>query len=299
MNIFLTGATGYLGSAIAQALLVAGHRVTGLARTPESARQLDIAGISPLRGLLEEQEQLVMGARGADGVIHAAFDRSAQGPHLLDNQVMETFLRTLSGSGKVLVYTSGLTVLGNTGKTLVDEETPASPVAITAWRPALEQRVLAAASLGVRSVVIRPGWVYGRAGGVLRQLVDQAKRDGIARPVGDGRNAWPVVHVEDLARLYALAVERAPAGTLVHAVGGTVAMTEIAAAASRAAGGPGRVEPWPLQSAHAQIGPFAEALALDQHVHSRKAERLLGWKPGALSVLDELEQGSYAMSRRR
>lgn len=147
MNIFLTGATGYIGSAIAQALLAAGHGVTGLARSQESVRQLEVAGITPLRGSLEEQERLVAGARGADGVIHAAFDVSAPAPHLLDSQVMETFLRTLSGSDKALVYTSGLMVLGSTGEAIVDEDAPPKLVAIVAWSPVLEERVLKASRL--------------------------------------------------------------------------------------------------------------------------------------------------------
>lgn len=123
----------------------------------------------------------------------------------------------------------------------------------------------------------------------------------LARPVGDGRNYWSVLHVEDLARLYVLAIKRAPAGTFWHAVGGKpVARAAIATAASCAAGGQGQVEPWLLHSARAPIGPFAEGLALDQHTTGSQTEQLLGWwPPSAPSVLEELERGSYVTDTAR
>jgi nucleoside-diphosphate-sugar epimerase len=294
MKIFLTGATGYLGGAIARELTAAGHKVTGLARSANSARKLQASRVVPHSGSLADAGSLAEGASGADAVIHAALDADATAPHEVDIEAVGSFLRALAGTGKAFVYTSGLTVLGDTGGTMADEDTPPNPIPFSAWRPALENTVLETAGRQVRSVVIRPGWVYGRGGGAIRLLVEGARQDGIARPVGNGRNHWPVVHIDDIARLYVLAVEQAPAGTLLHAVGTPAApVANIAAAASRAAGGKGCVRPQPLAKARLQLGLRADALALDQHVSAGRAQRLLGWVPDSPSVLDELKHGSY------
>jgi nucleoside-diphosphate-sugar epimerase len=143
---------------------------------------------------------LAEGASGADAVIHAALDADATAPHEVDIEAVGSFLRALAGTGKAFVYTSGLTVLGDTGGTMADEDTPPNPIPFSAWRPALENTVLETAGRQVRSVVIRPGWVYGRGGGAIRLLVEGVRQDGIARPVGNGRNHWPVVHIDDIAR---------------------------------------------------------------------------------------------------
>jgi nucleoside-diphosphate-sugar epimerase len=180
---------------------------------------------------------------------------------------------------------------------MADEDTPPNPIRLSAWRPSLEKTVLAADGHQVRSIVIRPGWVYGRGGGTVRLLVEGARQDGVASPVGSGQNHWPVVHIDDLARLYVLAVEQAPAGTLLHAVGTPAApVANIAAAASLAAGGQGCVQPWPLAKARLQLGLRADAVALDQHVSAGRAQRLLGWVPDSPSVLEELEHDSYTHS---
>jgi nucleoside-diphosphate-sugar epimerase len=294
MNIFLTGATGYLGGAIAGALAAAGHRVTGLARSADGARRLQAARVCPHRGSLQDSDSLAAAAH-ADAVIHTAPDAAAGAPDQVDIQATSSLLRALAGSGKALAYTSGLTVLGDTGGMVADESTPPNPIPFSAWRPALERTVLAAAADAVRSMVIRPAWTYGHGSGPVRLLVEDARPDGIARPVGNGRNHWPVVHIDDLARLYALAIEQAPGGTLLHAVGTpAVPVVDMAAADSRAAGGEGRVQPQPLAQARRQMGPRADALALDQHVRAGRAQRLLGWVPNSPSVLDELEHGSYS-----
>jgi nucleoside-diphosphate-sugar epimerase len=297
MNIFLTGATGYLGGAIAGALAGAGHRVIGLARSADSARRLHAARVCPHRGSLQDADSLAEGARGADAVVHTALDGAAEAPDRVDIQATGALLRALAGSGKALVYTSGLTVLGDTGGIIADEDTPPNPIPFSAWRPGLERTVLAAAAHAVRSIVIRPAWTYGHGGGPVRLLVEDARPDGVARPVGNGRNHWPVVHIDDLAGLYVMATEQAPGGALLHAVGTpAILVADIAAAASHAAGGEGRVRPQPLAQARRQLGPRADALALDQHVSGGRAQRLLGWAPGSPSILEELQQGSYTHS---
>lgn len=294
MKIFLTGATGYLGGAIAREITAAGHSVTGLARSPNSTRKLQTARVEPYSGSLADAGSLVAGAQSAGAVIHAALDEAAKAPHEVDIEAVGSFLRALAGTGKAFVYTSGLTVLGDTGGMMADEDTPPNPIPFSAWRPAVENMVLATAGRQVRSIVIRPGWVYGHGGGAVRLLVEGARQDGIARPAGNGRNHWPVVHLDDIARLYVLAVEQAPAGTMLHAVGTPAApVADIAAAASRAAGGQGWVQPQPLAEARQQLGLRADALALDQHVSAGRAQRLLGWIPDSPSLLEDLQHGSY------
>ena len=190
-------------------------------------------------------------------------------------------------------------VLGNTGDTPADENAPVQPPAIVAWRPPLENRVLAYADRQVRAIVIRPAMVYGRGGGIPGMFVQSANETGAARYIGDGQNRWTLVHVEDLADLYVRAVEYALAGTLYHgAVGPAVRVKEIAEAASFGADAGGHTVSIPLDQAVAQMGPLlVEALTLDQVVSGEKAQNELAWQPRAVSVLEDLRYGSYAMAR--
>jgi nucleoside-diphosphate-sugar epimerase len=290
MDVFLTGATGYIGSAVADALQVAGHNVIGLARSVEAANRLEVLGVCAYRGDLAHPESIARAAREAGGVIHAASTGQADAPET-DRRTVEAILTALAGTGKPFVHTSGVWVLGNTGEQVADEESPLDPTPLVAWRPAVEQQVLTAARQGVRSVVIRPAIVYGRGGGLVRMLVQSARERGAARYPGTGENRWPLVHVDDLANLYRLALERAPAGSLfIAASGPAIRLREIAEAASRAAGAGGRTEAWPLEEARREMGPLADALALDQQVTGAKAARVLGWTPRAPSLQEELER---------
>jgi nucleoside-diphosphate-sugar epimerase len=274
LEIFLTGATGYIGSAVAGALLAAGHSVTGLARSDDAAEKLAGKGITPYRGNLTSPESLGTAALAADAVIHTG--TTNQGP--IDQEAVRALLR-----GKPLIYTSGVWVLGDTGGKVADETWPVNPIPKVAWRPAVEQMVLDAGG-----VVIRPAIVFGRGGGIPADFVQSA------RYVGNGENHWPMIHLDDLALLYVLAIANAPPGTLLHASDGTAfRVKEIAAAASLGAGAGDRTESWPLEEARKTLGAYADALVLDQQVSSQKARATLGWKPRAVSVLDDLRSGSY------
>jgi nucleoside-diphosphate-sugar epimerase len=293
MHVFLTGASGYIGGAVADALQKAEHTVTGLARSDKSAQELEGRGIRVLRGDLSDTDVIARGAREADGVIHTAATGDANTP-AADHGAREAIIAALAGSNKPFVYTAGLWDMGNTGETPVDEDGPLHPPAITAWRAEAVKEVLAAAGQGIRTVVIRPGMVYGRGAGAPTSFVQSARQEGAARFVGDGANHWSLVDVDDLADLYVRALEHAPAGTLLLAVAGpAVAVHDIAEAASRAASAGGRVQAWPLEQARQAMGPMADALALDQHATAARASRLLGWTPQAPSVLDQLAQGGY------
>jgi nucleoside-diphosphate-sugar epimerase len=290
LKIFLTGATGYIGSAIADALAAAGHPVVGLARSDDAAGKLSVKGITPLRADLTSPASLAEAAKASDGVIHAGTTNDGR----IDREALRMMSDALRGSNKPLIYTSGIWVLGDTGGKVADESTPVNPVALVAWRPAVERLVLASAPLGVRAIVIRPGIVYGRGGGIPAGFVQSARDAGAARYVGDGETHWPVVHVEDLADVYVRALHQAPPATLLHATDGSVyRVREIAEAASFGAGAGGRTEAWPLEDTRKTLGAYADALVTDQQVSSEKARTTLGWQPRAISILEDLRNGSY------
>lgn len=283
MRVFMTGATGYVGTAVAEALRVAGHDVVGLARSDDSAARLAAAGGAALRGTLADADVLARGAREADAVIHLAATGGADQAEV-DTAAVDALLDALAGSGKPFLYTSGIWVLGPTGDAVADDDAPANAAALVAWRPAVERTVVDAAARGMRSVVIRPGVVYGRGGGTPGGFIASGRKKGVVRYVGDGRQRWPFVHVDDLAGLYVLALD-APAGTVLNAAGPSLPVREVAEVAARAMGA--RAEAWPLDEARARLGPYADALALDQQVSAERA-RALGWRPSGPSVLEEL-----------
>jgi nucleoside-diphosphate-sugar epimerase len=293
MEVFLTGATGYIGSAVAEALQRAGHKVTGLARTAEKAKQLESRGVRACIGDLLKPETVAAPARAAEGVIHTASTNDANAAQA-DAAVVRSILSALEGTGKPFVYTSGVWVLGSTGDKVADERTPVNPTPLVAHRPTIEQEVLGFKDRGVRTIVIRPALVYGRGGSIPRMLVQSARETGVVRYVGDGQNRWPFVDVDDLATLYALALEKAAPGSLYNAAHGpSYRVREVAEAASIGAGAKGKTQSWPLDEARKAMGAFADALVLDQQVSSEKAKKELGWSPHAASVLDDLKTGSY------
>src|SRR3954470_5222721 len=291
MRVFLTGASGYIGSAVAERLRAAGHQLTALARSDASAAKLQSADIQPVRGDFSEPKSVGHAAGQADGVISLAttYDPSIDGP------AIDAILEALAGSNKPFIYTSGIWSHGDTGGKVVDETSPPKPATLVAWRQAVEDRVLAGAKRGIRTGVIRPAIVYGRGGGIPAGFVESARQEGAARYIGTGKNRWPLVHVDDLADLYLLALEKAAPGTLLLGVSGpSRPVSEIAAAASRGAGASGRTVATPLEEARKTVGPYADALALDQQASGRRAQELLGWNPRRPDVLEELERGSYA-----
>ncbi|MFB3828283.1 MAG: NAD-dependent epimerase/dehydratase family protein [Bryobacteraceae bacterium] len=271
MRVFLTGATGYIGTAVAEAMQAAGHEVLGLARSEEARWKLAARGVEPREGDVADPRTVTEAAKGAEALIYAA--QAGEG----DRAAVEA----LAGLGKPLIYTSGVWVLGSTGDSVADESWPLNPPEIVAWRPAVEQVALRVGT------VIRPAMVYGRQGGFMMTFVQTARHHGAARYVGGGENRWTWVNVDDLADLYVLLLN-APAGTLVHAAAGpAVRVREAAEAASRFAGAEGKTQPWPLESARAQLGLLADALVLDQRVSGEKARREFGWRPMARPVTEE------------
>jgi nucleoside-diphosphate-sugar epimerase len=270
--------------------------VSALARTATAAAKLRSAGIEPVPGDFNDLQAVGRAAAAADGAISMAttYDPSIDGP------AIDTMLDALAGTNKPFIYTSGIWSHGDTGGKVVDESSPPRPAALVAWRQAVEDRVLQAAARGIRTVVIRPAIVYGRGGGIPAGLVESARSGGAAQHVGSGENRWPFVHVDDLADLYLLALEKAPPRTLLLGVSGpSYRVRDVASAASRGAGAGGKTRAWPVEEAREKLGAYADALVLDQQASGRKAQELLGWRPYRPDVLEDLEHGSYAEAHTR
>ncbi|HSC04915.1 MAG TPA: NAD-dependent epimerase/dehydratase family protein [Solirubrobacteraceae bacterium] len=299
MKVFVTGPTGQLGGAVADVLKREGHHVVGLARDEDAVATLASRAIEPVLGDLADTHLLAEQAARADGVIHVAVTGDEHQAEV-DVAATTSMLDALAGSGSPYVHTSGGWVLGNTGAGPADEDAPIAVAEAIAWRPPLERTVRAAADRDVRSVVIRPAIMFGHGRGLPAMYVGWARERGVGRCVGDGENRWTFVHVEDLAELYCLALERAPAGTLLNGSSGeTLAQSELARAADRAAGGEGNFEPWPLTEARETLGVLADALALDQNISGERARHTLGWSPTRFGVAEEVQHGSYRLALAR
>ena len=300
MNIFLTGASGYIGLRVAEKLQAAGYQILGLAHSDHAVQRMQDRGITPHRGDLFDAPSLTQAAREADGVIHLG---AAVGPNWAegDRIAVQALLDALAGSGKPFIYTSGTPIYGDTGLRIVDEDASLNPPPFFAWRPGMEQQVLAATSREVRSIVLRPATVYGRGGGSsLLLLLRQAQQEQVAHYIGTGENRWSTVHVDDLADLYVLAFEQASAGSVLNAAAGAcVFMKDLATAISFAIDRERSVASWTLEQARAALGPRADFFAMNQHISGAKATLLLGWNPQAPSLLYDVAYGSYRTAKGR
>jgi len=291
MRIFLTGATGYIGAAVLDALVRGGHDVTALVRDNSKAARIAARGGHPIVGNLADPESFRVAAEAQDGYIHTAYDSTSSGGPAVDRTALDVILaaakrdRTPSSksSGKrFIIYTSGVWVLGSAPKP-ADEETQAHPVSLVAWRPDHEQFVLRAGGGSLRTIVVRPGIVYGGGLGIVGDLLKSAS-NGLVRVIGDGNNRWPLVYDRDLADLYArLAADNDAAG-LYHANDeGDERVNDIVSAISPYLPVRPDVRHVPIEEARSKMGAFADALALDQVVRSPRA-RALGWEPTLHSV---------------
>ncbi len=287
MRVFITGASGYIGTAVSAAVKKRGHDVVGLARSAASIEKLKAAGVHPVAGSLGDHSVLREMTHDADAVIHCAFEQSAEGPGL-ETGALDAMLGAVDTDHEAFIYTSGVWVYGDTGGKTIDETAPLNPIPLVAWRPAMEKKVQDAQRHKLRTIVIRPGLVYGNNGGVVGMMVGLAKSQQLAI-IGNGKNHWPMVHVDALAELYALAIESAPADSIYNGVSrASVAYGDIVRAASRVAGGDGNVHTVSLDEGRKMLGPFADALAVDQRISGAKAARELGWNAERPGVLEEL-----------
>jgi nucleoside-diphosphate-sugar epimerase len=278
MRVFLTGATGYIGSAVLESLVRAGHKVTALVRDPEKAARLSARGVTTVAGELGTPKTYVPVLPDAEAIVHAAFESSPRGVEK-DRAAIETLL---AGNPPVFIYTSGVWVLGNTTKP-ADEETPIDPAPHVAWRPAHEQMALSASSNGTRRIVVRPGIVYVGARGIVSDILKDAL-NGMMRVIGPGKNRWPTVYARDLGELYARLLEAPEAQGIFHANDETdERVNDIVEAIAEHMTQRPDIRHMPLPEARRKLGTYADALALDQRVRSPKA-KALGWAPSLSSI---------------
>lgn len=273
MRVFVTGATGYIGFHVAAALRRAGHRVLGLARTEAKARRLWAHEIEPVIGSMEIPDSYRGAASSCSVAVHAAVDYAGDA-FGLDRRTVEILQLTRL---EKLIYTSGVWVYGNTGRRAADESTAVAPPVRVLQR--LDSERLALES-PVPAVVLRPGCVYGREGGMFGDWFLPISKGEAPTIVGDGANRWSLINVDDLAAGYLLAVESSLRGEVLNLTDRSrETVTEMVVAAADAAGYRGTPRYLPAVEAAKTMGTFAECLTLDQHVDSSKAVRLLGWQP--------------------
>jgi nucleoside-diphosphate-sugar epimerase len=287
MRVFLTGSTGYIGSAVVDALLRAGHRVTALVRDPESAARLATRGVTTLAGELGTPRTYLSSLACSDAAIHTAFESSPRGVEK-DREAVETLLgalknaKTEAGARPTFIYTSVVWILGNTTRP-ADEQTPIDPAPHVAWRPQHEQLVLDAGENGLRTIVVRPGIVYGGSRGIVSDILKDAL-NGMMRVIGPGKNRWPMVYARDLGDLYARLLEAPDASGVYHANDETDERVNdiVEAIAGHLTQRPD-IRHMPLPEARRKLGTYADVLALDQRVRSPRA-RALGWSPSLSSI---------------
>lgn len=279
MRIFLTGGTGYIGSAVLDAFVKAGHHVDALVRNSEKSAQVQGRGANPVLGDLADPATYADVMAAADGIVLTAYEYSPRGVQV-DATGIEAALGSTRSPGRFVIYTSGVWVLGSTPSP-VDETATLKPIELVAWRPAHEQTILEAA--GVRTAVVRPGVVYGGSSGIVGDLLKDAS-NSLIRVIGPGDNHWPLVYDRDLADLYVRIASNPDASGIYHANDeGDETVNEIVAALSEHAKTEPSVRHVPLAEARQKMGPYADALALDQIVRSPRA-RALGWNPSLKSV---------------
>ena len=290
MRIFLTGATGYIGSAALDALVRAGHQVTALVRDNSKAAHVATRGARPVVGSLADPNTYRASADAQDGYIHTAFDTSGSGV-AVDRSAIETLLAsarrprtvgTLPAAPRFVIYTSAVWVIGRASEA-VDESASINPVPLVEWRPSHEQLVLGASSEALRTAVVRPGLVYGGGAGIVGDLFRMAT-NGLVRVIGDGNNRWPLVYDRDLADLYVRIAANGKASGVFNANDeGDERVNDIVAAISPYLPHNPDVRHVPIEEARTKMGPYADALALDQIVRSKRS-RALGWNPSLHSV---------------
>jgi nucleoside-diphosphate-sugar epimerase len=303
MRIFVTGASGWIGSAVVPELLGTGHEVVGLARSEASAQRLESAGAIVHRGDVDDPDGLAKAAADSDGVIHLAFQHEvAFGGNFAaaaaaDRQAVEAMGGALADSDRPFVLASG--VLGLAAGHVITEDDGLVPSPELRANPAGRRLATALFTLslrgvGVRSSVLRlPPTVHGDGDhGFMSTLVDIARQRGVAEYVGDGSNRWPAVHRSDAARLARLAVESAPAGSVLHAVADEgVPLREVAQTIGRHLDVPSAsVSPADASQHFAHLGHF---IALDSPTTAVSTRDLLAWEPTGPSLLEDLEQDHY------
>ena len=297
MKVFLTGASGYVGSMVAEKLKGKGYEVVGLARNDAAEEKLRARKIEAARGDLQNFDVLKNAASQADAVIHTAFSHNFDDYNdavKLDREVIRSFGETLARTNSPLTVTSSSAVLGDTKSNEADEDYPFDQKSSRILRGEAERDVLQLSAKGIRSIVLRlPLFVYGRGGSsFVPFVINQAKRENSANYVGSGEQRVSVVHVEDAANLYLLALETSTAKGLYNVSAETVSMKELNEAVARLLNV--KSKSISAEKAREQFGKMFEFLSINNRLSAEKAKRELGWSPDSYhSITDDIENGSY------
>lgn len=290
MTIFLTGATGYTGGVVLEHLLRAGHEVTALTRKAMPAQE----GVRWIAGDFSEQSLIRRVADAADATVHigASHDEAMEA---LDRHVITAVADAYRGTGRLFVTTSATPVYGDTGSAPRDEREPiVAPHPKRAWRARHDRLVADLNEEKMRGVVIRPGHIYGRGGGLLADSIRRARATGRALYIGTGRYPSSTVHVDALAELYLLVIKNADARGIYNAVSDEIMCDADTAAVIAALFGPDiTAQSWPLDQARAELGELADLVTMTCVAQATRARSELGWLPNAPSLLSELVGGSY------
>jgi nucleoside-diphosphate-sugar epimerase len=297
MRVFVTGASGWIGSAVIPELLTQGHAVLGLARSDAAAEKVAAFGAEVLRGDVQDLDVLRAGAEQCDGVVHLAFRHDIawtgqfEEAAASDRRAIEVFGEVLAGSDRPLAIASGLAGLKSDGFATERDQ----PSEHMSPRAASEQAALALADRGVRSMSVRFSPTVHGAGdhGFIARIIDADRSHGAAAYVGDGENRWPAVHRSDAARLVRLGIEHAPGGSVLHAVAEEgIAMRDIADAISRRFELPATaISP---EDAGARFGFIGQFVGLDMPASSAITRELLGWEPTGPTLVDDIQDGGYS-----
>jgi nucleoside-diphosphate-sugar epimerase len=290
MRVFVTGATGFIGSALVPELITAGHQVLGLARSEAGAKSLASAGVQVHRGELEDLQSLRSGAAASDAVIHTAFihDFSKFKENSgIDKQAIETLGSALEGSNRPLIVSAGIPPW-TPGRLMTEDAQP--PAQSSAMPRVSEETALALVSRGVNAAVMRLPQVHDTVKqGLVTYLIAIAREKGVSAYVGEGLNRWPAAHVSDVARLYRLALEQHQAGARYHAVGEEgVPLRDIAAAIGRGLKLP--VVSLSPQASAAHFGFFGFFASLDLAASSALTQKRLGWRPTGAGLISDLDR---------
>jgi nucleoside-diphosphate-sugar epimerase len=271
LDIFITGASGYIGSAVARALIDRGHTVRGLARSDRAERIVRSTGAHPIRGDLADLDVIAEAASAGDGVVHTAATTGEDRAEI-DRQAVNAMLTAMSGG--VFVTTTGAPVTASS-TTPVPESQMSPRGGFLDWLFDAEHRVSSADH--VRGVVVRPPMVYGDGGGPVAALVCQARAEGVARYIDNGANRWSTVHVRDLAVAYCLLLESDLSGAYHAAESDPIDMRSLVTAIASIAGA--EAVGWPLDEATATVGPLATTLARESVLDASKLRHGTSWRP--------------------